>query len=212
MVTDRFIQICPSRTGSSTIKKIIYAMAADGRIEMIDRVAHTSYKTNVIRYTQYCHAKGYVVVIPPVVCSIRNPWAWYVSKWWFGLERSPDLGFASTFAGHLDDVRGGRGAESWNFGTWTNAWNHVGGDHADYVRRYEDYADEAVRVWSLVMPDLVDKTEWYGKIEKLGKFECGLGNTGKQHRPYQEYYTPETRRWAAEWDAAQIERWGYSFD
>lgn len=212
MVTDRFIQICPSRTGSSTLKMFFYELADAGKITMIDRVPHTSYETNVKRYVNYCHAKGHVVVIPPVVCSVRNPWAWYVSKWWFSLERAPDAGFADTFAGHLNDVRAGRGAEDWNWGTCTNAWNHVGGDHADYVRRYENFADEAVRVWSLVMPDLVDKSEWYGKIRERGKFERGLGNTGKPHRAYQEYYTPEMRRWVAEWDAAQIERWGYSFD
>lgn len=208
MVTDRFIQLCPSRTGSSTLKMIFYELAEAGKIDMIDRVPHTGYETNVLQYRK----AGYDGDIPPVVCSVRNPWAWYVSRWWFNLERLPNLSVALTFNGHLEDVRAGRGKESWNFGTWTNAWNHVGGDHADYVRRYENFIDEATRVWSLVMPDLVDKSEWCGKILERGKFQCGLGNTGKPHRPYQEYYTSETRRWVAEWDAAQIERWGYSFD
>lgn len=206
MVTDRFIQICPSRTGSSSIKVLLYELADAGEIVMIDRVPHTSYETNVARYRE----AGYDGDIPPAVCSVRNPWDWYVSKWWFGLERSKALGFRPTFREHMEQVRDGFG--DWNHGTCTNAWNHIGGDYADYVRRYEDFEAEAIRVWSAVMPDLVDKNRWQIRLRELGRFEAGKGNTGLPHSGYQDYYDAELRSWVEEWDREYIQRWGYKFE
>jgi len=208
MVTDRFIQICPSRTGSSSIKTLLYTLAREGKVTMIDRVPHTSYPTNVRRYRK----AGYTGNIPPVVVSVRNPWDWYVSRWWFSLGED-QLNFAPTFRGHMRCVleRTGEAHGDLERGTFTHAWNHVGGDNADYIRRYEDFENEAIRVWHAVMPDLVDPETWRLKLRERGHHRCGLGNLGIPHEPYWHYYDDELQGWVAKWDAELIARFGYSF-
>lgn len=208
MITDRFVQICPSRTGSSSIKILLYELAEVGKVTMIDRVPHTSYYTNVQRYRK----AGYEGRIPPTVVSVRNPWDWYVSRWWYSLGKDK-LNFAPTFRGHMECVseRVGEMHGDLERGTFTHAWNHVGGDHADYVRRYENFVDNAIRIWYAVMPDLVHPETWRTRLQEIGRFDSGMGNLGVAHKPYWHYYDDELRGWVARWDEGLIARFGYSF-
>lgn len=205
MVTDRFIQLCPSRTGSNTEAKFLHRLGSLKKVHMINRIPHTGYETNVRMYRE----AGYTGDIPPVVTSVRNPWAWYVSKWWFILGEPMDG--EPTFRKHMECVRD-RARKGWNFGTFSNAWTLMGCQHADYVRRYEDFENEMIRVWTQVIPDLVDETEWRARMKELIGNRGGLGDTNTAHKPYQTYYDDEMREWVAMWDKTIIQRFGYTFE
>ena len=67
----------------------------------------------------------------------------------------------------------------------------------DFICRYETYQEDLQRVW-----------------DRLGIVGNRMPHVKKSEtrRPYQDYYTPETRDIIAQTYARDIELWGYSFD
>lgn len=128
------------------------------------------------------------------ISSVRNPWSRAVSLYGHLLRD----GFRGTFAEFV-----GRELPLWQSGLkrrWNTyeMWHEYGRPIIDHVVRIEHLEQDLRPVVESRWPDLqLD----YSRKSNVGK-----------HRPYQEYYTAQTRDAVASFFEYDIARFGYQFD
>lgn len=204
MLTQYLIHLHLPRTGGSTLRAFLGDIPGS---HIVSGVAHAPYDFFVRQCEIVCYP------VPPAFIFIRNPWDWYVSQWSWVASMGVRGYKGVPFRDWMEVVEGGMEQEAFDFSPVSYAWEHVQGDKADYVGRFEDFEDEVVRILlSLsIVPKLIDEDWIRGKLKAVGRRRQERTPDGNFHGPYREYYDDEMRSWVTEWDDELIERFGYEF-
>ena len=80
MITNYFIQIHIPRTGGQMIRGLIYGK--NKSIKIYDKSSHLSLDKSIEIYKKLSGS----TIIPPSFTFVRNPWDWYVSRFFFRYE------------------------------------------------------------------------------------------------------------------------------
>jgi len=199
MMTERLIHIHVPRTGGTTLRHLIQSVP---NINVVADPAHWPYRKMVQSFPVG-------VEIPPAIAFIRNPWDWYASLWRWN-RNIAYLGFTGSFEDFMEIVYRECFGD-WNFGTLTNACKYLEFDQAQHVGRFEFLRDDIVRIFQIIIPDLVDEQWVRRQIARLGAVKKSEFPNGIELKSYKEYYTGWMRNMVAEWDRELIEKFGYEF-
>jgi len=126
---------------------------------------------------------------------VRNPWDWIVSLYHYLCRQEKHRHHEKVLQMSFEEYLQFEIKQNKRF-QYTFVTNNKGELIVDFIGRFENLADDFASIaQSIQLPELT------------------LPHRNKsQHKPYQEYFTDETRQWVAEHWAKDIEMFGYSFD
>lgn len=160
-------------------------------------------------------------------CFVRNPWDWYVSRFFFRAQRdhweNEEIVPADfwkngdgNFRRHMEMLKhaidtgrpilaeNGEAASTRTYAPITlSGWHYKMTDGGvDRVGRFENFLEDLVAI-------LTSTSDM--KEERIRKIIGNRKVNDSQHRNYRDYYDDELKQWVAEWDARYIEEFRYEF-
>jgi len=204
MVTDRFIFIGMTNTGSGAIH--CWLPNVKGLQVFTPIVGHQPYSFSVER----CKQAGWEV--PPAFVFVRNPWEWNVACFCAIRARNRKW-FSGTWADFLEFQRYARhwGMPDLNISGVSAVWEYLEADKATYFGKLENYEEDCVSILGELIPDLITEEEIRAHVKQVGHLSFWMP-PGGELRPYQQFYTPAQRDMVAELEKDIIERFEYTFD
>ena len=201
LATDRFLLISVGRTGTGGLHKWLQEVPG---LRIISNLPHEPYRVMAGK----CITAG--LSVPPAWTVIRNPWDYYVDKYFWERTRGPC--FEGTFREFLQKTREQPTVTGY-FYSLTQKWDDLGADMCTQVARFENYDDDVVRILGTLIPDLLTEEqirEYLVRERHLGESftEDGQVTTALDFR---QFYDDETRRWVRELDGELIDRFAYYF-
>lgn len=200
LATDRFLLISIGRTGTGALHKWLQEVPG---LRIISNLPHERYDSMA--------AKCEGIEVPPAWTIIRNPWDYYVDKYFW--EKNVGPCFQGTFRQFLQKTRKQPTVEGY-FYSLTQKWDDLGADKCVEVARYESYEADVLNILAYFLDGLLTWEQIWHRM----KDNAGLGESyNEQGEPqwlagdYQSYYDDETRRWVLELDGELIARFGYRF-
>lgn len=163
----------------------------------------------------------------PIFCFVRNPWDWYVSRYFFRNQRKHYPGEVNIPADYCGEgVRGFRKhmrllKRHWESGEplmnelgkpagtdydplTLSGWHKMrlkGAKGEIRIGRFENFSEDLIRIFQPLSG--MDRE---AILEILGKRV-----NSSRHADYREHYDDELRDLVAEWDAGYIKEFGYVF-
>lgn len=203
MITDRFVFIHIPKTGGTTIRNLIAS-----KCKVFSNDIHLTLRQSMEKTGKWL----------PSFCFVRNPWDWYVSRFFYrrkilreggrdgfiNLELTGDgkEGFHKhmTLLNNLYE-KGKHVIDSpcraMRLLSIQDFYNHFTFPDVTYIGHFENFASDLAQILKTLAPD--------------AKFLFQTRLNESEHLPYQEYYSDEIIDMVDCWDAAYIEQFGYRF-
>lgn len=224
MITNKFIHIHIPRTAGQFVRGIFRRKASNWAFLVKDSHLTLSDSRAILRSKNPRIADSV-----PSFCVVRNPWDWYVSRYFFRQtewrRQNKTVSFSDIenfenskkgFQEHLIFTKnlidsGGKAksliqtnvARIWQRLTISTFFNELTEHKVDYIGKFESLAADLSRILSTIDPKAF-------KPREVRAFTRSKVNSSK-HASYQNYYNEELRDMVYEWDKEYIERFGYEF-
>lgn len=201
LATDRFLFLSIGRTGTGAVHEWLRRVPG---LRIISELPHERRDVMVAK----CRAVG--VKVPPAWTIIRNLWDYYVDKWAWERDRGPC--FQGTLKELLERTRAQSTVDG-PFYSLTQIWDIIGGNHCEYVARFEAYDEDITAILLRLIPDLLTKGEITRQIASNRGNGASYLLDGRIQwlSDYRDWYDDEIRRWVLELDGELIDRFEYSF-
>lgn len=201
LATDRFLLISIGRTGTGGLHKWLQEVPG---LQIISNLPHERYDVMAAK----CVAAG--AAVPPAWTVIRNPWDYYVDKYFW--ERKVGPRFEGTFREFLQETRAQPTVAGF-FYSLTQKWDDLGADMCTRVARFETYAQDVPDILATFLDGLYSWYDIKARIEENRGYGESFTDDGRPQwqTGYRPYYGDETQGWVQELDGELIERFGYSF-
>lgn len=196
MLTSRFAHVHFPRTGGSTLEAFLGDIPG---AEAIDSTPHMPYGDMCL----LCISRGHA--IPPAFVFIRHPCAWYVSHWCWATHTDDYRIGGASFAEFMETIRLG----SVIFRPYTSMWWRQGGDHCQYIGRFENYQVEVVRILRAIIPDLLTESAIRARIQAAGYARRVARPDGQFAGDWRQYYNSDWLAQVVKWDGGLMKRFGY---
>lgn len=196
MLTSKFAHIHIPRTGGSTLRTFLGHIS--GAV-VIDATMHMPYDDMEEIQASF----GYPM--PPAFAFIRHPCSWYVSHWCW-MAHTDDYGVKGVSFG---DFMKALATEAVNTRTFTGYWHHLSVDYCQYIGRFENFEDEAVRILRAIIPGMITEATIRAKIRTAGRVRQVPRPDGRPAGDWRQYYTAGWLAQVVEWDGALMRRYGY---
>lgn len=212
MLSDRFIHIHIPRTGGQLIRGVLFE-----QVKNLDFLIKDSHQT-LLEYRSILKEKHPGVICPPSFCVVRNPFEWYVSRYFFRQLKKLSSGkqiyiesFGNTVEGfrkHMYEIdkhvrsktKISTGIRIWNmYNTFSEFYYNMTYPGADYIARMESYVKDISRILKKIAPDLFPDVS--AKLKN--KFNSS------EHNSFKEYYNKELENMVKNWDSKFIEEFKY---
>jgi hypothetical protein len=220
MITSEFIHIHIPRTGGQQVRSLV----DHSPVPVLDRSTHISLAEARSKLRRLMPDADPESV--PAFCFVRNPWDWYVSRYFFRLQRDRTPGEevvpADFCGGGVEGFRkhmrllqkhveadtpvpneAGRPAMTRTYKpVMLSEWHAMlVGDAKPRIGRFENFSRDIADIIAPLsgMP--------HGRILSIVSARIN----SSRHKPYQAYYDDALRKLVAGWDAPYIEEFGYEF-
>lgn len=219
MITDKFIHIHLPRTGGQLLRGIIHENRKKLKIYYKD--SHMSMEESLKKLAQ----KNEKLKIP-ALCVVRNPWDWYVSRYFFRQKeiKRNKIGPQTKVEKCGNDIAGFRKhmkmlnahieAEKpvepvknrntpriWKEITISNYFEYLCTPEPKYIIKLEEFPEAIIEVLTAIAP--------FDKKQLDRKFVSKYNSSKHDH--YREYYDDELKDMVTEWDGEFIKRFCYKF-
>lgn len=221
MLTKEFIHVHIPRTGGQQTRLIVSHAGPPVHHWMLTHLTVRDARTKL----EESFGKS-VAENAKAFCFVRNPFDWYVSRFFFRAQRDhweneevvpADFwkNGEGNFRKHMEMLKhaidtgtpilgpGGEPAETRTYDPITlSGWHYNMTDGGvDHIGRFENFLPELTRILTSISGMQA------ADIQRIGARKVNAS----QHRDYRDYYDDEMRQWVAEWDARYIEEFGYEF-
>jgi len=223
MITNKFIHIHIPRTAGQFLRSIFRRNRSSWEFLVEDSHQTLSDSRSILK------SKNSKIDMVPSFCVIRNPWDWYVSRYFFRQaawrHENKKVSFSDIenfennkrgFQEHLlftdSLIKNGKKAKSlisknvariWQRLTISVFYDELTEHEVNHIGRFENLAADMSRILSTIDP----KTFVLEKTQLIMK---GQVNASK-HDQYRHYYNEELKNMVYEWDKDFIERFNYEF-
>ncbi len=220
MINNKFIQIHIPRTGGQQIRGIIYEK--QGSFDLLVKGSHMTLEESLKELSK--RRPGLVV---PSFCFIRNPWDWYVSRYFFRRkEAAGKLGphtkvetLSNDKKGfqehlrildkHIQDgkllspIRKRNVPRIWRNLEISKFYENMTRPGVDYICRFENFSKEVSRILVKLHPAVFKNVDILRKTKQ--KYNAS------QHTNYINYYDNELKEMVGRWDKDFINQFKYKF-
>jgi hypothetical protein len=218
MINNKFIHIHLPRHAGQHIRGLIHEKKAC--YDFLVEKSHLTLKESLKELSK--HQSGTV----PSFCFIRNPWDWYVSRYFFRKKETISTGPATDVEKFSNDIEGfrkhlyildkhieqgvplkplkGKGlARIWRRETLNKFYQEMTYPGVTYICRFENLSKELPDILENLYPQVFKKQEISMRIKRKVN--------ESSHLHYVKYYNDELREMIYQWDKDFIEKFGYEF-
>jgi hypothetical protein len=214
MFSNRLIHIHIPRTGGQKIRSIIFEKRKS--FDFLYRDSHKSLQECL----EILKQKHPGVAIPLSFCTVRNPWSWYVSRYFFRkMEKNkPEKpiyieSFENNkegFQKHMyvlqehikNKTRVQTGIRIWGYcNTISEYYSSLTYPNVDFIGKLENFAEDVSNILAQIAPDIFKNT----------KENLSYKMNESMHKSYQHYYNDELIQMVSDWDAEFIKQFNYRF-
>jgi len=222
MITDQFIHIHIPRTGGQLVRGI--CRQQKNKFKFFINNSHMTMTESLEELTK--HGKNLKV---PAFCVVRNPWDWYVSRYFFRQKeitrnkigpqaKLEECGNSvAGFQKHMEMLRDykergipverilnrGWAPRIWKGLTLTDYFNYMCIPEPKHIIKLENFPNDMINLMRTLAPSIFDEKTLTRKL--ASKYNAS------QHDKYQDYYSEELRDMVADWDKDFIKRFEYEF-
>lgn len=219
MINNKFIHIHIPRTGGQRVRGLINERRK--QFNFLIRNSHMTLEESLAELKK--NKPGLVV---PSFAFIRNPWDWYVSRYFFRIKEAGKMGphthietlgnNKEGFQEHLrilnkhiregtplPPVKGKNVPRIWRDLTLSKFFENMTHPGVDHICRFENFSQELSGILIKLAPHAFKK----GQIEKKTRQKYNVS----KHEPYANYYNMELKQMVYRWDKDFINRFGYKF-
>jgi hypothetical protein len=223
MITDKFIHIHVPKTGGQFVRGLINEKSSHWKLYI--EHSHLTLEESA----QMLKNNGYGRV--PSFTFVRNPWEWYVSRFFFrqkmiesgaekqyivlertgnsidGFRKYMDMIKRSVYDGKQYKVTQSGGqvwGRTYSHLTISDWHNDLVGTGVDHVGKLENFAEDLGRILRTVAPGI------FNRDEVLRRVNAGKTNSSK-HPYYKDCYTSELAEMVNSIDKKYIEEFGYNY-